>query len=134
MIVNLFIMNALEVRKFREKFNLTQTQLAEYLGTSVRAIQSWEQGVRNITESSVKLIEMYQNQHNVSQCEPKTPSHTPNEPIESKTCSPESTYSSKEDRLLKIIESQQKTIERLTEMMAEKKPGAYMAARVAGAG
>jgi len=56
------------------------------------------------------------------------------EPVESKISSPESEYTSKEDRLLKIIESQQKTIEKLTELMAQKKQDVYMAAKVAGAG
>lgn len=59
-------MNALEVKEFREKHKLSQSQLAEYLKTSVRAVQSWEQGVRNITESSVKLLMSYENSHIVS--------------------------------------------------------------------
>lgn len=71
MIVNLFIMNALEVKNFRDEFKLTQTQLAEILGTSVRAVQSWEQGVRNITESAVRLIDVYRKQHNVLHNESK---------------------------------------------------------------
>lgn len=72
MFVNPFIMNALEVKNFRDEFKLTQTQLAEILGTSVRAVQSWEQGVRNITESAVRLIDVYRKQHNVLPNESKT--------------------------------------------------------------
>jgi hypothetical protein len=64
----------------------------------------------------------------------ETSNYTQHEPVESKIPSPESEYSSKEDRLLKIIESQQKTIEKLTELMAQKKQDVYMAAKVAGAG
>lgn len=40
---------------------------------------------------------------------------------------------SSDDRLLRIIESQQKTIEKLTDIVAQKKPAAYMGAKVAGA-
>lgn len=73
-------MNALEVKKFRDEFKLTQTQLAEILGTSVRAVQSWEQGVRNITESAVRLLEVYRNEHNVLPNEGKSDLTTHHEP------------------------------------------------------
>ena len=42
--------------------------------------------------------------------------------------------SDREERLLCIIESQQRTIEKLTEMATKKTQAAYMAAKVAGAG
>lgn len=53
-------MNALDVRKIREKYNLTQSELAKIVGGTIRAVQSWEQGQRNITQSAVKLLEMYE--------------------------------------------------------------------------
>lgn len=42
--------------------------------------------------------------------------------------------SDREERLLCIIESQQRTIEKLTEMAEKKTQAAYMTAKVAGAG
>lgn len=44
-------MNADQVRAFRESLGLTQDELAKMIGKSVRAIQSWEQGVRNVPQS-----------------------------------------------------------------------------------
>ena len=52
-------MNHLDVKKFREDNNLTQSQLAEITGVSIRAVQSWEQNQRNITQSAIKLIEVF---------------------------------------------------------------------------
>jgi transcriptional regulator with XRE-family HTH domain len=59
-------MNAYEIKKFRDEHNMSQSQLAELLGTSVRAVQSWEQGVRNISQSSEKLLKVYSKEHIVS--------------------------------------------------------------------
>ena len=64
----------------------------------------------------------------------KTEPVTPHESTEQIISSPEPEYISKEERLLRIIESQQKTIEKLTEIMSQKKQDVYMAARAAGAG
>lgn len=49
-------MNALEVKRTRESLNLSQLEFATMLGKSVRAVQSWEQGTRNIPSSVVILI------------------------------------------------------------------------------
>lgn len=54
-------MNSLEIKEFREKYNLTQQQLAEIVVTSIRAVQSWEQGQRNITQSAIKLLDGFEN-------------------------------------------------------------------------
>lgn len=59
-------MNAYEIKKFRDEHNMSQSRLAELLGTSVRAVQSWEQGVRNISQSSARLLRVYSKEHNVS--------------------------------------------------------------------
>lgn len=50
----------------------------------------------------------------------KSQPSTPHESTGQTTSSPEPEYISKEERLLRIIESQQKTIEKLTELMAQK--------------
>ena len=41
-------MDKAEFRKFRKKLNKTQAQMAQLLGTSIKAVQSFEQGWRNI--------------------------------------------------------------------------------------
>lgn len=53
-------MNAIELKIFREKNNLTQLELANYVGTGIRAVQSWEQGIRNISQSAINLIEKFE--------------------------------------------------------------------------
>ena len=57
--VNVFYMNSLEIKEFRKKNNLTQGELAKIAGVTVRAVQSWEQNQRNITQSAIKLIQAY---------------------------------------------------------------------------
>ena len=52
-------MNSVEIKNFRELHNLSQEQLANIVGKSARAVQSWEQGVRNIPTNAVLLIEKY---------------------------------------------------------------------------
>ena len=146
-------MNAYEIKKFRDEHNMSQSQLAELLGTSVRAVQSWEQGVRNISQSSAKLLKVYSEEHNVSHGGDKKDISTlcknhfeslghrsgaktyeiPDEKQEV-VRAPESESLTIEERLLRIIESQQRVIEQLTNTVSQKKAGANMAARVAGAG
>lgn len=55
-------MTDLEIKDFRDKYNLTQKKLADIVSTSVRAVQSWEQGTRNMPQSAVRLIELYKEQ------------------------------------------------------------------------
>jgi len=43
-----FRMDSKEFISFRKKLNKTQTQMAQLLGTSVKAIQSYEQGWRSV--------------------------------------------------------------------------------------
>ena len=46
------------LRKARVAKNLTQTQLAKKAGFTMRAVQYWEQGAKNITlENSAKLLD-----------------------------------------------------------------------------
>lgn len=46
----------LNIKELREEKNLTQTQLAELIGVSMRTIQNWESGDKNITVS--KLLKL----------------------------------------------------------------------------
>lgn len=46
----------LDVKKFREAHGLTQQDLADRCGVSLRTVQNWEKG-RNIPESSLKLLQ-----------------------------------------------------------------------------
>lgn len=52
-------MDATEIRRIREEYNLTQSQLADITGSSLRAVQSWEQSTRNISQSATKLIKAF---------------------------------------------------------------------------
>ena len=52
-------MNGKELRKVREDNELTQEDLASIVGKSVRAVQSWEQGARNMPQSAVMLFESH---------------------------------------------------------------------------
>ena len=45
------------IKGTREKNNMTQSQLAERAGTTLRAVQYWEQGKKNISlENADKLL------------------------------------------------------------------------------
>jgi len=50
-------MKKLQVREKRKKLNLTQKQFAELLGVSVSAVRHWEQGIRNPSTPTLKLID-----------------------------------------------------------------------------
>lgn len=52
-------MNALELKNIRKEYNITQEKLAEIVGSSIRAVQSWEQGQRNIPQSAIKLLNFF---------------------------------------------------------------------------
>ncbi len=47
-------MNSIEIKEFRKKHKLTQTDISKIVGVGVGAVKSWEQGVRNISKSRVK--------------------------------------------------------------------------------
>ena len=49
-------MTATEVKQSRLRLNLSQPALAEKLGCTTRAVQSWEQGTRNMPETSQRLL------------------------------------------------------------------------------
>lgn len=54
-------MNASEIKEFRKKHNITQQELADMLGVTITTVRSWEYGQRNISASSVKYIQAFEN-------------------------------------------------------------------------
>lgn len=48
--------NADYVKAFREKYNLTQTALANIMNVSRKSIEKWERGTRKISGSSAVLL------------------------------------------------------------------------------
>jgi DNA-binding transcriptional regulator YiaG len=52
-------MNVLELKNIRKEYNITQEKLAEIVGSSVRAVQSWEQGQRKMPQSAIKLLSFF---------------------------------------------------------------------------
>lgn len=59
MFTKLLIMNGLEIKKIREKNNMTQSELAELLNVSRGAVASWESGKRNIGFSTEQLLRQH---------------------------------------------------------------------------
>ena len=49
-------LSAPDIRAIREKFQLSQSQMATYLGVKTKTLQNWEQGVRNPTASAQTLL------------------------------------------------------------------------------
>jgi putative transcriptional regulator len=49
-------MTTLEIRRIREKLNLTQVQFAEQLGVCQGTVSHWEKGIRSPTGSAVRLL------------------------------------------------------------------------------
>jgi len=49
-------MTATEIKTKREKLGLSQYQLAAKLRVTVYAVSAWEQGKRNISEPTAKLL------------------------------------------------------------------------------
>ena len=49
-------MNNLEIKQARTKLNKTQKEFAELLGVGTRAVQTWEDGTRNISKSSLIVL------------------------------------------------------------------------------
>ena len=49
-------MTATEIKAARLRLNLSQPALAERLGCTTRAVQSWEQGTRNMPETCQRLL------------------------------------------------------------------------------
>jgi DNA-binding transcriptional regulator YiaG len=47
-----------EIKELRHRLSLTQAGLARIVGTVPAAVQSWEQGNRNISGSATKIIRL----------------------------------------------------------------------------
>lgn len=51
-------MNAEKLKEYRKRNSLTQGELAKVVKTSIRAVQSWEQGQRKVPQSAITLMEL----------------------------------------------------------------------------
>lgn len=61
-----------DVKKIRTKYNLTQQELADKCGVTLRTVQNWERG-KTIPESALKLLkEMFGDYETVSPVEEAT--------------------------------------------------------------
>lgn len=49
-------MDQTKIQKVRQAAGLSQSQLAEKAGISVRTLQSWERGARDIRKASVETV------------------------------------------------------------------------------
>jgi DNA-binding transcriptional regulator YiaG len=50
-------MTADEIKSARIKLNLTQSELADRVGVTLRAVQYWEAGKRKVARPAVKVVE-----------------------------------------------------------------------------
>jgi DNA-binding transcriptional regulator YiaG len=50
----------LDIRKARQNFNLSQSEMAVFLNVSVRTLQNWEQGRRGPTGPAQTLLRVMQ--------------------------------------------------------------------------
>lgn len=51
-------MNAEKLKEYRKRNSLMQGELAKIVKTSIRAVQSWEQGLRKVPQSAITLMEL----------------------------------------------------------------------------
>lgn len=69
-------MDAIEIKVARKTLGMTQTEFGNMLGASLRAVQSWESGQRNITDATVILLKQkldaHNNTHSVANDNPDT--------------------------------------------------------------
>jgi len=49
-------LSAPDIRAIRRRFQLSQSQMATFLGVKTKTLQNWEQGVRNPTASAQTLL------------------------------------------------------------------------------
>lgn len=57
-----FYLNNMDVKKIRQKFNVSQKEFARMLNISVRTLQNWEQGRREPT-GPAKILLLIADQH-----------------------------------------------------------------------
>ena len=63
-------MDSKEFKKFREKLNKTQKQMAQLLGVSIKAVHSYEQGWRNIPANVERQMFFFLSRINKNQEDP----------------------------------------------------------------
>lgn len=90
----------IDIRKLREKLNLTQQGLADKCGVTLRTVQNWEKG-KNIPESALRLLRTM---------EYESISHPTNN--NNKENEEENPYYQINDRILKLVEKQHDLTER----------------------
>jgi putative transcriptional regulator len=49
-------LSAPDIRAIRRNFQLSQSQMATFLGVKTKTLQNWEQGIRNPTASAQTLL------------------------------------------------------------------------------
>ncbi len=49
-------LTAPDIRAIRGRFQLSQSQMATFLGVKTKTLQNWEQGIRNPTASAQTLL------------------------------------------------------------------------------
>lgn len=52
-------MDPIKIKEFRKKHGLTQKDLSKIVGTTIRAIQGWEQGQRKVSQSATILMQQF---------------------------------------------------------------------------
>jgi len=48
-----------DIKNLRAKLGITQSELSLWLNISLNTVQAWEQGLRNPSHSSLRLLEMF---------------------------------------------------------------------------
>lgn len=59
-------MNNIDIKEFRARHKLTQTEVSKIVGVGVGAVKSWEQGVRNISKSAILVLKKYDEENKES--------------------------------------------------------------------
>lgn len=76
---------AKDIKKIREKLNFTQNEFATWLNVSLNTVQSWEQGTRKPNHSSLRLLEIFDNDFSCVEAICKTKHETGESKRKSKT-------------------------------------------------
>lgn len=58
-------MNKEEIREFRKKYNLKQGDLAQIVNASLRSVQNWEGGVRNMSKNTELILKEWEKNKNL---------------------------------------------------------------------
>ena len=59
--------SAQEVKKIRHETGMSQKLFAEYLGVSVKTVESWEAGVNHPAGSSSRILSMMEKNHHLTE-------------------------------------------------------------------